>query len=302
MKANHDPNKQKIHNWSEQVIEWVLASSGLLTVVTTLLIVAVILFESAEFFSEVSVADFLLDTQWTPLFAEPHFGIWPLVSGTMLTAGIAMLVALPMGLLAAIYLSQFCEPQLRAVLKPALELLAGIPTLVYGYFALVIVTPILQSWLPGLSGFNALSAGLIMGIMILPMVASLSEDALRAVPQSLREGAWALGADKFSTIWRVVIPTAASGIGASVILALSRAIGETMIVTIAAGQQPRMSLDPRGPVQTMTAYIVQVAMGDTPTGTPEYRSIFAVAGVLFLMTLSANVFSQYLTYRYRRKV
>lgn len=301
MKVNLDPGKRKIHSWSERLIEWILAGSGLLTIVTTLLIVAVILFESAQFFNEVSLVDFLFDSQWTPLFAEPHFGIWPLLCGTLLTAGVAMLVALPMGLLAAIYLSQFCEPWLRSILKPALELLAGIPTLVYGYFALVAVTPILQEFVPGLSGFNALSPGIVMGIMILPMVASLSEDALRGVPQSLREGAWALGADKVSSIWKVVIPASASGIAASLILALSRAIGETMIVTIAAGQQPRLSLDPRGPVQTMTAYIVQIAMGDTPTGTPEYRSIFAVAGVLFLMTLCTNALSQRLTERYRRK-
>ena len=289
----------KVHHWYERLIEALMAGSGLLTVGTTIAIIFVIVTETAEFFGEVSLAQFLFDSEWTPLFAEPHFGIWPLVSGTLLTAAIAMAVALPTGLMAAIYLSQFCQPRYRAILKPALELLAGIPTLVYGYFALVVVTPILQTWVPDLAGFNSLSPGLVMGIMIVPMIASLSEDALRAVPQTLREGAWALGADQFQTITKVVVPAAMSGIGASVILALSRAIGETMIVTIAAGQQPRLSLDPRGPVQTMTAYIVQVAMGDTPTGTPEYRSMFAVAAGLFLITFVANVAAQILARRYR---
>ncbi len=286
----------------ERLIEVGLRGCGLLSIFTTASIILVLAIETFAFFREVTLAQFLFDTQWTPLFVDKHFGIWPLVSGTVLTTGIAILVALPFGLLAAIYLSEFAGQGVRRLLKPALEMLAGIPTIVYGYFALVFMTPILQAVIPGLAGFNSLSAGMIMGIMVIPMISSLAEDALYAVPNSVREGAYALGATRLSTIFRVVVPAAVSGIAASVILAVSRAIGETMIVAIAAGQQPRLTLDPRVPVETMTAYIVQVSMGDTPTGTLEYRSIFVVGATLFVMTFTMNFVSQRLTRRYRSAV
>ena len=274
------------------------ACCALVSIITTLGIVMVLLVESVGFFREVSFAQFFGDTQWTPLFADKHFGIWALFSGTLLTTVIAMLVAVPFGLLAAIYLSEYARPRVRASLKPTIEVLAGVPTVVYGYFALNNVTPGLQKLIPGLSGFNALSAGLVMGVMVLPVVASLSEDAIRAVPFSLREASLALGATKLTTISRVVVPSAYSGIAASVILAVSRAIGETMIVAIAAGQQPRFNFDPREPTETMTAYIAQVSLGDTPTGTIEYRTIFAVGLTLFTMTLILNVAS----HRMKRRI
>ena len=283
----------------ERMVEILLAACGLLSIFTTAGIVAVLAFETFAFFREVSLAQFFGDTQWTPLFVDKHFGIWPLLGGTLLTSGIAITVALPFGLLAAIYLSEFARDRFRRTVKPALEILAGVPTIVYGYFALVVLTPLLQSVVPGLAGFNSLSAGIVMGIMIIPMISSLSEDAIFAVPNFLREGALALGATKLQTIFRVVLPSAFSGIAASVILAISRAVGETMIVAIAAGQQPRLTADPRVPIETMTAYIVQVSMGDTPAGTLEYRSIFVVGSTLFLMTLGMNMFSQLLTSRFR---
>jgi len=274
---------------------------ALLTILTTLGILGVLAVETFHFLSEVSIGQLLLDTEWTPLFADKHFGIWPLLSGTILTSAVAISVALPFGLMAAIFLSELATERSRRVLKPALEMLAGIPTIVYGYFALVVITPALQSFIPGLSGFNALSPGIVMGIMIIPMIASLSEDALYAVPNSLREGAYALGASKLPTIFRVVLPSAASGIAAAVILAVSRAIGETMVVAIAAGQQPRLTMDPRVPIQTMTTYIVQVSMGDTPTGTIEYRTIFVVGTLLFLITFMMNIGSYRLARRFRRE-
>lgn len=282
----------------ERVVGGILLVCGLISVATTIGIVGVLLSEALGFFKTVSVVDFLTDKQWTPLFADKHFGIWPLLSGTLLTTTIAVGVAVPLGLLVAIYLSEFAAPRLRRVLKPTLELLAGVPTVVYGYFALTMITPFLQKIVPGLSGFNALSAGIVMGIMILPIVASLSEDALRAVPSNLREGALALGGTRLGAMFRVLLPSAFSGIAASVILALSRAIGETMIVAIAAGQQPRLTFDPRVPIETMTAYIVQVSLGDTPAGTLEYRTIFAVGLALFLVTLALNLVS----HRFRKSV
>ncbi len=284
----------------ERIFEKVLAGCGSLSVLITVGIVGTLVFETVNFFSEVSFGEFFGETRWTPLFASKHFGIWPLVCGTVLTAFIAMCVAVPFGLLAAIYLSEFASERVRSVLKPALELLAGVPTIVYGYFALVVVTPALQTLFPELPGFNALSPGLVMGIMIIPMVSSLSEDALYAVPRRLREAAWGLGAGRASTIWRVVLPAAFSGIVASVLLALARAIGETMIVAIAAGQQPNFSLDPTESVQTMTAFIVQVSMGDTPAGTTEYRTIFAVASTLFVFTFVVNGISQRIVHKQRR--
>jgi phosphate transport system permease protein len=282
----------------ERSVRYLLALCALLSVATTLGIVVVLLRETIAFFSEVSLLDFVTDTEWTPLFAQKHFGIWPLLSGTLLTTVIAMCVALPLGLLSAIYLSEFASARRRSILKPALELLAGVPTVVYGYFALMFVSPFLQQLIPGMGGFNALSAGLVMGVMIVPMIASLSDDAIYAVPATYREASYALGAGRVSTIRRVVLPGAFSGIAASVLLAISRAVGETMIVAIAAGQQPTLTLDPRDPVETMTAYIVQIGLGDTPAGTLEYRTIFAVGMSLFVMTLCLNV----LSYRLRRRI
>jgi phosphate transport system permease protein len=283
----------------ERVIEWLLAGCGMITVLTTLGILMVLAAESIAFFRSVGVLPLIFDTQWTPLFADKHFGLWPLITGTALTSAVAISVALPLGLMSAIFMSELATPRWRLVLKPALEVLAGVPTIVYGYFALIVVTPILQMLVPDLGGFNALSPGIVMGIMITPMIASLTEDALYAVPKGLREASYALGAARVPTIWRVVVPAAMGGIAASVILAISRAVGETMIVAIAAGQEPRLTLDPRVPIETMTAYIVQVSMGDIPAGTLEYRTIFVVGTALFLMTLCMNVLSYRLAKRFR---
>lgn len=286
---------------TERVVEGLLVLSGLISVFTTAGILYVLAFETVQFFSEVSVLEFLTGREWTPLFADAQYGILPLFMGTMLTSGIALAVAVPFGLLAAIYMSEFAPSRLRRVLKPALELLAGVPTIVYGYFALVFLTPLLQALVPGLAGFNALSAGIVMGIMITPMISSLSEDALGAVPNGLREAAYGLGSTKLSAIFRVVVPAATSGVVASIILALSRAVGETMIVAIAAGQQPRFTIDPRVPIETMTTYIVQISMGDVPAGTREYQTIFAVGSTLFVMTFIMNIFSQRLARRFRER-
>ncbi len=283
--------------WTERAAELGLLACGLVTVLTTIGILTTLAVESFGFLQKVSLGDLLFDLEWTPLFFEKHFGIWPLVGGTLLTSGIAMMVGLPLGLLAAIFMSELASDRTRKWVKPALEVLAGIPTIVYGYFALVVVTPALQKIIPGLSGFNALSPGLIIGVMVTPMIASLSDDALRAVPQSLREASYGLGASKVPMILKVVVPAAKGGIAASVILAISRAIGETMVVAIAAGQQPRLTLDPRVPVETMTAFIVQVSLGDTPTGTIEYQSIFVIGATLFLITFAMNIASYRLTRR-----
>lgn len=256
--------------------------------------------ESGLFFEQVSLTQFLFDSQWTPLFVDKHFGIWPLVAGTVLTSVIAIAVALPIGLLIAIYLSEYCSERSRTWLKPALELLAGIPTIVYGYFALLFVTPWLQVIFPSMSTFNALSPGLVMGLMIIPMIASLSEDALYTVPRSLRDAAYALGASKLQMIFGSVLPAAIGGITAAFILAVSRAVGETMIVAIAAGQQPMLHANPLQSVQTMTTYIVQISLGDTPHGTLEYYTLFAVAMMLFLMTLVLNVISITIRERFKR--
>jgi phosphate transport system permease protein len=284
---------------SERLAEGLLVASGLASISTTLGILFVLGSETTQFFSVVSLWDFVTGTEWTPLFARAKFGILPLLAGTLLTSLIALSVALPFGLLSAIYLSEFSPPWARRLLKPTLELLAGVPTIVYGYFALVFLTPLLQKAVPGLAGFSALSAGIVMGIMIVPMISSLSEDALSAVPNALREAAYGLGSTKLSTTLRVVLPAATSGVAASVVLALSRAIGETMIVAIAAGQQPRFTFDPRVPIETMTTYIVQISMGDVPRGTLEYRTIFAVGSALFAMTFAMNVLSQRLSRRFR---
>jgi len=285
----------------ERLIEGALLACALISVGTTVGIVAVLASETIAFFGDVGVAEFLFGTEWTPLFANPKFGVLPLVAGTLLVSFIAMLMALPAGLLTAIYLSEFAPSAVRRFVKPTLEVLAGVPTVVYGYFALMFVTPLLQSVLPGLAGFNSLGPGIVMGIMIIPSVSSLAEDAMRAVPRGLREGSYALGATRLQTSLRVVVPAAFSGITAAFILAISRAVGETMIVAIAAGQQPRFTLNPMVPVETMTAYIVQVSLGDTPQGTLEYRTIFAVGTLLFTGTLVLNVASAWLRERYREE-
>jgi phosphate transport system permease protein len=285
----------------ERLIELALLLAATISVLTTAGIIVVLAVETFEFLREVPLLEFLTGTEWTPLFATPRFGVLPLIAGTLLVSAIAMAVALPMGLLAAIYLSEYAPESLRRVVKPVLEVLAGVPTVVYGYFALMFVTPLLQRVFPQMSGFNALSPGLVMGIMILPLVSSLSEDAMRAVPQGLREGAYALGATKMQTALQVVVPAAFSGITAAFILAVSRAVGETMIVAIAAGQQPRLTASPFVPLETMTAYIVQVSLGDTPQGTLEYRTIFAVGMLLFLMTFGLNLASAWLRERFREE-
>ena len=285
----------------ERAIEGGLLASALLSIGTTAGIVLILATETIGFLREVPITEFLFGTEWTPLFANAHFGVWPLVAGTALVSLIAMAVALPMGLLSAIFLSEYAPDPLRRLVKPILEILAGIPTVVYGYFALLFVTPILQPTVPDLAGFNALGPGIVMGIMILPLVSSLAEDAMRGVPRGLREGSYALGATRMQTTIKVVLPAAFSGITAAFILAVSRAIGETMIVAIAAGQQPRFTLDPRVPIETMTAYIVQVSMGDTPTGTVEYRTIFAVGMLLFLGTLILTLMSSWLRERYKEE-
>ena len=285
----------------EWIIERLLFLCAALSVLTTVGIIFVLAFETYEFFREVPVFAFLTGTEWTPLFANRQFGVLPLVAGTMLVSAIAMTVSLPMGVLAAVYLSEYAPDTLRRIVKPILEILAGVPTVVYGYFALTFVTPLLQKVVPGMAGFNALSPGLVMGLMILPLVSSLSEDAMRAVPGGLREGSYALGATRMQTALKVVVPAAFSGITAAFILAASRAIGETMIVAIAAGQQPRLTANPFVPIETMTAYIVQVSLGDTPQGTIEYRTIFAVGMLLFLMTFTLNLASTWLRERFREE-
>lgn len=296
----------------EQAIQAFLFLCALLSVVTTAGIIFVLVTESVvglpqepAFFQKVSLEEFLTDTRWTPQYAEKHFGILPLLCGTLLVAGIAAVIGLPIGLASAVYLSEYSTPRFRQIVKPVLEILAGIPTVVYGYFALVFITPyvlrpIFQTLLGfDVSVFNAASAGIVVGIMIIPMISSLSEDVLRAVPQSLREAGYALGSTKFDVSTRIVVPSALSGILASFLLAISRAVGETMAVTIAAGQKPNLTLNPFDSIETMTAYIVNVSRGDTPVGTIEYKSLYAVALVLFLMTLAMNILSQFILRRFR---
>jgi phosphate transport system permease protein len=283
------------------LIEAPLLVAALISILTTAGIVAVLAFETYEFFTVVPLGQFLTDTQWTPLFSDKHFGIMVLLTATLITSLGAMVVALPLGLLAAIYLAEYASPARRRTIKPILEILAGIPTVVYGYFALLFITPVLQTLIPGTSVFNGMSASIVMGIMILPMVSSMSEDAMAAVPRSLREGGYALGAAKFEVATKIVVPAAFSGIVAAFILAVSRAIGETMIVAIAAGMSPNLTLNPLVPIETMTAYIVQVSLGDTPYGSLEYRTIFAVGSSLFVITLVLNVFSQWVLKKFREE-
>jgi phosphate transport system permease protein len=285
----------------EKIIKWILFSCATIGVLTTVGIIWVLLSESVDFFRKVSILEFLTDTEWTPLFEDKHFGILPLVSGTMLTALIAVLVALPVGLSIAVYLNEYAPKKFRLYIKPLLEILAAVPTVVYGYFALMVVTPVLQKLLPSLSGFNALSAGIVMGIMIIPLISSLSEDALFAVPKSLREASYGMGATRFQTSFKVLIPAASSGIIVSVLLAISRAVGETMIVAIAAGQQPRLTLNPMVPIETITTYIVQVSMGDVARGSIEYQTIFAAGITLFVFTFLLNNFSFYIKRKFQEK-
>lgn len=275
--------------------------SAAVTILTTLGIILVLTIEAVNFFSEVSIVDFFTDTEWTPLFAQKHFGIMPLLSGTLLTTLIAISVALPIGLSIAIYLNEYAPKGFRRSVKPLLELLAAIPTVVYGFFALMVVTPFLQSIFPSIAGFNALSAGIVMGIMIIPFISSLSEDALFAVPKSLREASYGMGSTRFQTAFRVTVPAASSGITVSIILAISRAVGETMIVAVAAGQQPRLTLDPTVPIETITAYIVQVSLGDVPHGSLEYKTIFAAGITLFAFTFLLNNISFWIRKKYAQK-
>lgn len=285
----------------ERIIEGIMMCCSFVTVLTTLGIILVLLLDSIKFFSEVSIADFLTDTQWTPLFSEKHFGILPLLSGTLLTTTIAILLAVPVGLIIAIYLNEYASAKFTAVVKPILEILAAIPTVVYGFFALQFVTPLLQQFIPGLRGFNALSPGLVMGVMIIPYITSLSEDALRAVPRSLREGSYGMGATKFQTAFRVMVPAASSGIIVSIILAISRALGETMIVAVAAGQEPRLTFNPKESVETITTYIVQVSMGDVPQDSLEYRTIFAAGLTLFVFTFILNNISFWIRSKFQNR-
>ncbi|MEN3045444.1 MAG: phosphate ABC transporter permease subunit PstC [Candidatus Hydrothermales bacterium] len=284
--------------FQEEVIKSIFFIFALISVFTTFGIILVLLFETLQFFREVSIIRFLTEKEWTPLFAVKKFGIWPLLSGTFLTSIIALTIAFPMGLSIAIFVSEYMPFKLKAIIKPILEILAGIPTVVYGYFALLFVTPLLKKIIPSISGFNALSPGIVLGIMIIPTIASLSEDALSLIPRSLREASLALGATKLETVFKVVLPAASSGVLSAVILGFSRAIGETMIVTIAAGQRPILTFNPLVPIETITAYIVQVSLGDTPTGSLEYKTVFAAGMVLFLITFTFNVISHNLRMRF----
>lgn len=285
----------------EKIIVGLLAACAALTVLVTFGVLYTLAKEAVLFFSEVSVVDFLTDTQWTPLFTEKHFGILPLLSGTILTSFIAVAIALPVGLTIAVYLNEYAPAAFAFRIKPILEILAAVPTVVYGYFALTVVTPYLQQFYPDISSFNALGAGFVMGIMIIPLISSLSQDALYAVPKSMREAAYGLGATRLQTSFQVLVPAASSGIIVSVILAVSRAIGETMIVAIAAGMQPNLTLNPTVPIQTITTYIVQISMGDVPHGSLEYRTIFAAGISLFLLTFLLNNLSFWFKRKYQQK-
>jgi len=292
--------RRKLRHVKERIIEFVLFLAACVSVATTVGIVVILLKESFVFFQQVPLWNFLTDTQWTPLFADAHYGILPLLSGTLVSSTVALLVAIPLGTIIAIYLSEFAPFSVREVAKPFLEMLGGVPTIVYGYFALLFVTPLLQQIFPGLPGFNLLSAGLVMGIMIIPYVSSVSEDAMRAVPMALREGSYAMGATRFQTAIRVVTPAAFSGIAAAYILGISRAVGETMILAVAAGMQPNLTWNPMEPAATITAYIVQVALGDLPHGSLAYQTIFAAGLTLALVTLCFNVMGHIMRKRFRQ--
>ncbi len=284
---------------AERIIQGLLFLSAFFAVAVTIAIVVILVYESLGFFKHVSLVDFLTDTQWTIMFEVKRYGILPLVTGTLVTATVALLVAVPLGTITAIYLSEFAPHRVRETVKPFLEMLEGVPTVAYGYFALLFVTPLLQNIYPGLPSFNMLSAGIVIGIMIIPYVSSVSEDAMRAVPMHIREGSYAMGATRFQTAIRVITPAAASGIVAAYVLAISRAIGETMVVAVAAGTQPNLTWNPTESGATITSYIVQVALGDLPHGSLEYQSIFAAGLVLLLMTLTFNVIGHRLRKRFR---
>jgi phosphate transport system permease protein len=291
--------RRRARHRRELVIETGLLLAALASVAATITILAVLLSESIGFFKTVPLTVFLTDTLWTPLFDDAHYGILPLLAGTVVTSLVGLLVAIPVGTVSAIYLSEFASSRLREIIKPALELLGAVPTVVYGYFALLVVTPAFQRLLPDLPGFNMLGPGVVIGIMILPLVISLSEDAMRAVPMVLREGSYAMGATHLQTAWRVVVPAATSGIVAAYVLGVSRAVGETMVVAIAAGQNPNLTWNPMEPAATITAYIVQVALGDLPHGSIGYQSIFAAGLVLAVMTFVFNMFGHVMRKRFR---
>jgi phosphate transport system permease protein len=283
----------------DHFVEALLLAAALLAVFITAAIVYILVSESVPFFAHVSLVDFFTDRLWTPMFDQPHFGIMPLVAGTLVTTFVALCLAIPCGTIIAIYLSEFAPYKVREFVKPALELLGAVPTVVYGYFALLVVTPFLQRLIPSLPGFNMLSAGLVIGIMIIPYVASVSEDAMRAVPNYMREGSYAMGATRIQTAVRVVVPGALSGIAAAYILGISRAIGETMVVAVAAGLQPNLTWNPLESAATITSFIVQVSLGDLPHGSVGYQSIFAAGLVLMITTLLFNIAGFFLTRRFR---
>ncbi len=296
-----DLKKKKSMISSDVLIPKILAFFAIISIFTTIGIVAILIFESIGFFREVPLFDFITGTEWTPLFSDPKFGVLPLITGTLLITVIASIVAIPVGLGSAIYLSEYAPARVRNILKPVLEILAGIPTIVYGFFALTFVTPILQFLIPQTEIFNALSAGIVVGIMIIPIISSMSEDAMVAVPISLRNGAYALGATRFEVAVKIVVPAALSGIVASFVLGLSRAIGETMIVTLAAGNLAHLSFNPLESIQTLTAYIVAVSSGDTQHGSVEYLTIYAVGITLFVMTLAMNILAGYISKKFREE-
>ncbi|MFP0285884.1 phosphate ABC transporter permease subunit PstC [Acinetobacter baumannii] len=291
--------KNRFRNTKELIIEIILFFAAFVSVATTVGIIWVLVSESIHFFEHVSFIDFVTDTLWTPLFEDAHYGIMPLLAGTLTTSLVALSVAIPLGTIIAIYLSEFANHKVREVVKPFLELLGGVPTIVYGYFALVVITPLLQIIFPELPGFSMLSAGLVMGVAIIPYISSLAEDAMRAVPMSMREGSYAAGATRLQTALRVVFPAALSGILSAYILGISRAVGETMIVAVAAGMQPNLTMNPMEPAQTISAYIVQVALGDLPHGSIGYQSIFAAGLALMLLTLVFNILGHLLRKRFR---
>ena len=291
--------RQVLRKRKDRLIEMVLLAAASVSVLTTLGIVYILVKESLLFFRHVPLWDFLTDRQWTPLFDDAHFGIMVLLSGTVTSSAVALLIAIPLGTIIAIYLSEFAGHRIREVLKPVLEMLSGVPTIIYGYFALLVVTPLIQTIYPALPGFNILSAGIVMGIMIIPYVSSLSEDAMRAVPMSLREGSYAMGSTRYQTATRVVVPAAFSGIASAYILGISRAVGETMILAVAAGMQPNLTLNPLEPAATITAYIVQVALGDLPHASIGYQTIFAAGLMLMLLTLVFNLLGYWLRRKYR---
>jgi phosphate transport system permease protein len=299
LSSTHVSRRTLRYAW-ERAIETVLFAAALASVAMSVGIVGILAYESFKFFQHVSIAEFLTDSQWTPLFSDAHYGILPLITGTLVTTVIALLIALPLGTITAVYLSEYATRRVSQFVKPFLELLSAVPTVVYGYFALLLVTPLLQRIWPDLPSFNMLSAGLVIGIMIVPYVSSLSEDAMGSVPMHIREGSYAMGATRMQTAFRAIVPSALSGIAAAYVLAISRAIGETMVVAIAAGMQPTLTLNPMEPAATITAYIVQVSMGDLPHDSIGYLTIFAAGLTLLLMTLLFNIAGHMLRKRFRQ--